>query len=98
MNHVSLCPHPLSKAFGQFDAEGDGVVDVESMLIALKNSNGANLQGELSHVIRQLQACSLTPGKMRDLFTWPDKAKLVWIQTTNILLLSHKCSKNYLLA
>lgn len=50
------------EAFGQFDAEGDGVVDVESMLIALKNSNGANLQGELSHVIRQLQACSLTPG------------------------------------
>uniref|UniRef100_A0A3P9L8A9 Zinc finger, ZZ-type with EF hand domain 1 n=1 Tax=Oryzias latipes TaxID=8090 RepID=A0A3P9L8A9_ORYLA len=49
------------EAFGQFDAEGDGVVDIESMLIALKNSNGANLQGELSHVIRQLQACSLTP-------------------------------------
>lgn len=52
----------LPQAFGQFDAEGDGVVDVESMLIALKNSNGANLKGELSHVIRQLQACSLTPG------------------------------------
>ncbi|XP_062414058.1 zinc finger ZZ-type and EF-hand domain-containing protein 1 isoform X3 [Pungitius pungitius] len=50
------------EAFGQFDAEGDEVVDVESMLIALKNSNGANLKGELSHVIRQLQACSLTPG------------------------------------
>ncbi|XP_068457200.1 zinc finger ZZ-type and EF-hand domain-containing protein 1 [Clinocottus analis] len=50
------------EAFGQFDAEGDGVVDVEGMLIALKNSNGANLKGELSHVIRQLQACSLTPG------------------------------------
>uniref|UniRef100_A0A3Q4AS62 Uncharacterized protein n=1 Tax=Mola mola TaxID=94237 RepID=A0A3Q4AS62_MOLML len=49
------------EAFGQFDAEGDGVVDVESMLITLKNSNGANLKGELSHVIRQLQACSLTP-------------------------------------
>ncbi|MEQ2185618.1 Zinc finger ZZ-type and EF-hand domain-containing protein 1 [Goodea atripinnis] len=49
-------------AFGQFDAEGDGAVDIESMLVALKNSNGANLQGELSHVIRQLQACSLTPG------------------------------------
>uniref|UniRef100_A0A8C2KV24 Zinc finger, ZZ-type with EF hand domain 1 n=1 Tax=Cyprinus carpio TaxID=7962 RepID=A0A8C2KV24_CYPCA len=49
-------------AFGQFDAEGDGIVDVENMLMALKNSNGANLQGELSHVIRQLQACSLTPG------------------------------------
>ncbi|TRY99292.1 hypothetical protein DNTS_003987 [Danionella cerebrum] len=50
------------EAFGQFDAEGDGVVDVENMLMALRNSNGANLQGELSHVIRQLQACSLTPG------------------------------------
>ncbi|XP_061904470.1 zinc finger ZZ-type and EF-hand domain-containing protein 1 isoform X2 [Entelurus aequoreus] len=50
------------EAFGQFDAEGDGVVDVESMLVTLKNSNGANLRGELSHVIRQLQACSLTPG------------------------------------
>ncbi|XP_035523211.1 zinc finger ZZ-type and EF-hand domain-containing protein 1 isoform X1 [Morone saxatilis] len=50
------------EAFGQFDAEGDGVVDVESMLMALKNSNGANLKGELSHVIKQLQACSLTPG------------------------------------
>lgn len=45
------------------------MVDIESMLIALKNSNGANLQGELSHVIRQLQACSLTPGKIRNLFT-----------------------------
>ncbi|XP_051521186.1 zinc finger ZZ-type and EF-hand domain-containing protein 1-like isoform X1 [Myxocyprinus asiaticus] len=50
------------EAFGQFDAEGDGIVDVENMLMALKNSTGANLQGELSHVIRQLQACSLTPG------------------------------------
>uniref|UniRef100_A0A672LP28 Zinc finger ZZ-type and EF-hand domain containing 1 n=1 Tax=Sinocyclocheilus grahami TaxID=75366 RepID=A0A672LP28_SINGR len=50
------------EAYGQFDAEGDGIVDVESMLMALKNSNGANLQGELSHVIRQLQVCSLTPG------------------------------------
>ncbi|KAJ3588924.1 hypothetical protein NHX12_009777 [Muraenolepis orangiensis] len=50
------------EAFGQFDTEGDGVVDLESMLSALKNPNGANLQGELSHVIRHLQACSLTPG------------------------------------
>lgn len=63
-----LCLSP-SQAFGQFDAEGDGVVDVESMLMALKNSNGANLKGELSHVIRQLQACSLTPGMRCDLFT-----------------------------
>lgn len=59
---VSQYPVFLPQAFGQFDAEGDGVVDIESMLIALKNSNGANLKGELSHVIRQLQACTLTPG------------------------------------
>uniref|UniRef100_A0A8C2EGA8 Zinc finger, ZZ-type with EF hand domain 1 n=1 Tax=Cyprinus carpio TaxID=7962 RepID=A0A8C2EGA8_CYPCA len=52
----------IEEAFGQFDAEGDGIVNVENMLMALKNSNGANRQGELSHVIRQLQACSLTPG------------------------------------
>ncbi|NXU59508.1 ZZEF1 protein, partial [Turnix velox] len=50
------------EVFAQFDAEGDGTADVESMLEALKNSSGANLQGELSHVIRQLQACSLVPG------------------------------------
>ncbi|KAI4877405.1 hypothetical protein NFI96_011706 [Prochilodus magdalenae] len=55
------------EAFAQFDAEGDGVVEVETMLMTLKNSNGANLQGELSHVIRQLQACSLTPEKMYNL-------------------------------
>ncbi|XP_063313499.1 zinc finger ZZ-type and EF-hand domain-containing protein 1 isoform X2 [Pelobates fuscus] len=50
------------QAFSQFDAEGDEVVDLEGMLEAIKASSGANLQGELSHVIRQLQACSLTPG------------------------------------
>lgn len=66
------------QAFGQFDAEGDGVVDIESMLIALKNSNGANLQGELSHVIRQLQACSLTPGKTCCWLTWGDMVKPMW--------------------
>ncbi|XP_063002745.1 zinc finger ZZ-type and EF-hand domain-containing protein 1 isoform X1 [Elgaria multicarinata webbii] len=38
------------------------MVDVEDMLEALKNSSGANLQGDLSHVIRQLQACLLVPG------------------------------------
>lgn len=57
-----MVTHSLSQAFGQFDAEGDGIVDVENMLMVLKSCNGANLQGELSHVIRQLQACSLTPG------------------------------------
>ncbi|KAM4700510.1 zinc finger ZZ-type and EF-hand domain-containing protein 1 [Discoglossus pictus] len=50
------------EAFAQFDAEGNEVVDLESMLEAIKTSSGANLQGELSHVIRQLQSCSLTPG------------------------------------
>ncbi|XP_078404848.1 zinc finger ZZ-type and EF-hand domain-containing protein 1 isoform X3 [Cetorhinus maximus] len=50
------------EAFAQFDAEGDGIVAVENMLESLKTSGGANLQGELSHVIRQLQGCSLTPG------------------------------------
>ncbi|GCB70823.1 hypothetical protein scyTo_0010862, partial [Scyliorhinus torazame] len=49
------------EAFAQFDAEGDGTVAVENMLESLKTSGGANLQGELSHVIRQLQGCSLTP-------------------------------------
>ncbi|XP_044939088.1 zinc finger ZZ-type and EF-hand domain-containing protein 1 isoform X1 [Mustela putorius furo] len=52
----------FEEAFAQFDAEGDGTVDAESMLEALKHSSGANLQGELSHTIRQLQACSLVPG------------------------------------
>nr|XP_056720968.1 zinc finger ZZ-type and EF-hand domain-containing protein 1 [Euleptes europaea] len=50
------------EALAQFDTEGDGTVDVENMLEILKTSSGANLQGELSHVIRQLQACSLVPG------------------------------------
>uniref|UniRef100_A0A4W3IE80 Zinc finger ZZ-type and EF-hand domain containing 1 n=1 Tax=Callorhinchus milii TaxID=7868 RepID=A0A4W3IE80_CALMI len=50
------------EAFAQFDAEGDGIVAAENMLESLKTSGGANLQGELSHVIRQLQGCSLTPG------------------------------------
>lgn len=67
----------LSQAFGQFDAEGDGVVEVETLLMALKNSNGANLKGELSHVIRQLQACSLTPGKGRDLFICLSQVHLI---------------------
>ncbi|XP_053130784.1 zinc finger ZZ-type and EF-hand domain-containing protein 1 isoform X2 [Hemicordylus capensis] len=50
------------EVLAQFDAEGDGMVDVADMLEVLKNSSGANLQGELSHVIKQLQACSLIPG------------------------------------
>ncbi|XP_028937724.1 zinc finger ZZ-type and EF-hand domain-containing protein 1 isoform X1 [Ornithorhynchus anatinus] len=64
------------EAFAQFDAEGDGAVDVEGMLEALKNSSGANLQGELSHVIRQLQACSLVPGFI-DIFSEPTERRAV---------------------
>ncbi|MGH0151979.1 UNVERIFIED_CONTAM: hypothetical protein FKN15_040264 [Acipenser sinensis] len=75
------------EAFGQFDAEGDGVVDVENMLMALKNSNGANLQGELSHVIRQLQACSLTPGFV-DIFS-KSKDRLA-LHSTQILRFLHR--------
>uniref|UniRef100_A0A6J0V4H1 Zinc finger ZZ-type and EF-hand domain-containing protein 1 isoform X1 n=1 Tax=Pogona vitticeps TaxID=103695 RepID=A0A6J0V4H1_9SAUR len=50
------------EVFAQFDTEGDGIIDVENMLEMLKNSSGASIQRELSHVIRQLQACSLVPG------------------------------------
>uniref|UniRef100_H9G4F0 Uncharacterized protein n=1 Tax=Anolis carolinensis TaxID=28377 RepID=H9G4F0_ANOCA len=58
---LTLCC--LSQAFAQFDTEGDGMVDVENMLEMLKSSAaGGSLHGELSHVIRQLQACSLVPG------------------------------------
>ncbi|OWK15367.1 ZZEF1 [Cervus elaphus hippelaphus] len=64
------------QAFAQFDAEGDGTVDAENMLEALKNSSGANLQGELSHIIRQLQACSLVPESPGDLTRSPEMDKL----------------------
>ncbi|KAF3813425.1 hypothetical protein GH733_018578 [Mirounga leonina] len=60
--HFNMRRAERIRAFAQFDAEGDGTVDAENMLEALKNSSGANLQGELSHIIRQLQACSLVPG------------------------------------
>ena len=50
------------KAFAQFDSEGDGTADVSATMDALRGSNGANLSGELTYVVRKLQACSLTPG------------------------------------
>nr|XP_054763632.1 zinc finger ZZ-type and EF-hand domain-containing protein 1-like [Lytechinus pictus] len=50
------------QAFDQFDVDGEGQAYVESMLDALRSSNGANLRGELSHAIRILTACTLTPG------------------------------------
>ncbi|XP_063809771.1 zinc finger ZZ-type and EF-hand domain-containing protein 1 isoform X2 [Pseudophryne corroboree] len=75
------------EAFAQFDAEGDEVVDLESMLEAIKASSGANLQGELSHVIRQLQACSLTPGFI-DIFS-KSKERLS-LHSTKILRFLHR--------
>ncbi|XP_071796481.1 zinc finger ZZ-type and EF-hand domain-containing protein 1-like isoform X2 [Asterias amurensis] len=56
------------EAFGQFDVDGEGYAEVAAMLESLKSSNGANLKGELTHVIRTLQACSLTPGLV-DVYT-----------------------------
>ena len=50
--------------FQQFDTEGNGTADVSSMMEALKNSNSANMSGELGYVVRTLQACSLTPGRL----------------------------------
>uniref|UniRef100_A0A8B9J2G1 Zinc finger ZZ-type and EF-hand domain containing 1 n=1 Tax=Amazona collaria TaxID=241587 RepID=A0A8B9J2G1_9PSIT len=75
------------EAFAQFDAEGDGTVDVENMLEALKNSSGANLQGELSHVIRQLQACSLVPGFI-DIFS--ESKERLGLHATMILRFLHR--------
>lgn len=37
---------------------------------ALKNTNSANMAGELAYVVRTLQACSLTPGKKNLLAEW----------------------------
>ena len=51
--------------FNQFDAEGDGTADISTIVDVLKasNSNAATGTGaDLGHVIRSLQACSLTPG------------------------------------
>ncbi|PIK37542.1 putative zinc finger ZZ-type and EF-hand domain-containing protein 1 [Apostichopus japonicus] len=50
------------EAFEQFDVDGEGVAYINSMMEALKSTNGANLRGELSHAIRTLRACSLAPG------------------------------------
>ncbi|XP_029401481.1 zinc finger ZZ-type and EF-hand domain-containing protein 1 isoform X1 [Mus pahari] len=77
----------FEEAFAQFDAEGDGTVDAENMLEALKNSSGANLQGELSHVIRQLQACSLVPGFI-DIFS--ESKEGLGIHSSMILRFLHR--------
>ena len=50
------------QAFQQFDTDGSGVVEVSTILSAIKFMNGPNMMGELGKSIRMLQACSLTPG------------------------------------
>ncbi|KAK3090627.1 hypothetical protein FSP39_013259 [Pinctada imbricata] len=50
------------RAFQQFDTDGSGVVEVNTILETVKSSNGVNVLGELGRSIRMLQACSLTPG------------------------------------
>ncbi|XP_078317573.1 zinc finger ZZ-type and EF-hand domain-containing protein 1-like isoform X2 [Crassostrea virginica] len=51
-----------SRAFQQFDTDGSGVVEVNTMLTIVKSMNGQNVMGELGRSFRMLQACSLTPG------------------------------------
>ena len=53
-----------SQAFQQFDTDGSGVVEVSTILSAIKFMNGPNMMGELGKSIRMLQACSLTPGNV----------------------------------
>ncbi|XP_033118980.1 zinc finger ZZ-type and EF-hand domain-containing protein 1-like [Anneissia japonica] len=49
------------QAFDQFDADDEGQAEVQTMLDALRTSNGACLQGDLNYSIRALQACTLIP-------------------------------------
>ncbi|XP_061181596.1 zinc finger ZZ-type and EF-hand domain-containing protein 1-like [Saccostrea echinata] len=51
-----------ARTFQQFDTDGSGVVEVNTMLTIVKSMNGQNVMGELGRSIRMLQACSLTPG------------------------------------
>ncbi|KAL5009613.1 hypothetical protein ScPMuIL_011918 [Solemya velum] len=50
------------KAFQQFDTDGSVVVEVRTIIEAIRSMNGPNVMGELGKSIRMLQACSLTPG------------------------------------
>ena len=59
---ISLMRLISLQAFQQFDTDGSGVVEVSTILSAIKFVNGPNMMGELGKSIRMLQACSLTPG------------------------------------
>ncbi|XP_060607279.1 zinc finger ZZ-type and EF-hand domain-containing protein 1-like [Ruditapes philippinarum] len=62
MNKPGVSREDAIRAFQQFDTDGSGVVEVSTILSAIKYSNGPNMIGELGKSIRMLQACSLTPG------------------------------------
>ncbi|XP_059146557.1 zinc finger ZZ-type and EF-hand domain-containing protein 1-like isoform X2 [Physella acuta] len=50
------------KAFHQFDCDGSGVADVQTMIEAMSQFSSRSALGELGKSIRILQSCSLTPG------------------------------------
>ncbi|CAL1538237.1 unnamed protein product [Lymnaea stagnalis] len=50
------------KAFLQFDCDGSGVADVQTIIEALGQYSNRSALGELGKSIRILQSCSLTPG------------------------------------
>ncbi|RUS90802.1 hypothetical protein EGW08_001421, partial [Elysia chlorotica] len=50
------------KAFHQFDCDGSGVADVQTMMETLEHFSSRSGLGELGKSVRILQSCSLTPG------------------------------------
>ncbi|BFZ03746.1 hypothetical protein BsWGS_06784 [Bradybaena similaris] len=50
------------KAFHQFDCDGSGVADVQTMVEAITQYSNRSALGELGKSVRILQSCSLTPG------------------------------------
>ncbi|GFS06651.1 zinc finger ZZ-type and EF-hand domain-containing protein 1-like [Elysia marginata] len=50
------------KAFHQFDCDGSGVADVQTMIETLEHFSSRSGLGELGKSVRILQSCSLTPG------------------------------------
>lgn len=50
------------QAFHQFDCDGSGVADVQTMVEAITQYSNRSALGELGKSVRILQSCSLTPG------------------------------------
>lgn len=51
----------FSQAFHQFDCDGSGVADVQSMLDYIDQYSSRSALGEVGKSTRILQSCSLTP-------------------------------------